>query len=305
MKWLKGILILIIIILLSMIFAEQYDKECSDTIYSHFFDLIGVVYTKGFIEFLKNFNWAFLVLLLFMLPTCRNTSENLIKLVGEYCVGYGKAANRHYEPETVQQSVAEQRAFQKEKGKEIADTIAANDEERRNKYKQKKAKLETLEQLICEDIQQQNIDGFTKESKLVVENDPISNIENLYFDCSYRYKGKDRARRYVNTLFLSGYSLIRQERLYRYIRIMNDINKQKNNRRYIIELICLEIEDGQDYQLYEGIEKIFQKSISNGILAIKKYKLENDKAKLLEKNGWILEADFYTDTELCEKNKEQ
>lgn len=41
---------------------------------------------------------------------------------------------------------------------------------------------------------------------------------------------------------------------------------------------------------YEVIQQIFQKAISKGILAIKKYKLENGKAILLKKDGWVLET---------------
>lgn len=296
MQRLKVILMLVIIVLLSLIFAQQYDKGCSNTVYSHFFELIGVIYTKGFIEFLKNFSWSLLVLLLFILPNCTNKVKELIELIGMHLVNYGKAINQQSVPEMVQQSKEEQRAFQKEKGKEIADTIEVNDKEKISKYKQRRIQIEKLEQLICEDIQQQNIDGFTKESKVIVENDPISLYEKLYFDCSYRYKGQDRARRYVNTLFITGMFLSRMERIYKYVRIMDDINNQKNNQRFIVEIICLElnaneIEIGIEMEKpYEMIQQSFQKAISKGILAIKKYKLENGKAILLNKDGWVLDT---------------
>lgn len=292
MQRLKVILMLVIIVLLSLIFAQQYDKGCSNTVYSHFFELIGVIYTKGFIEFLKNFSWSLLVLLLFILPNCTNKVKELIELIGIHLVNYGKAMNQQSVPEMVQQSKEEQRAFQKEKGKEIADTIEANDKEKLTKYKQRRIQIETLEQLICEDIQQQNIDGFTKESKVIVENDPISLSEKLYFDCSYRYKGQDRARRYVNTLFITGMFLPRIDRIYKYVRIMDDINNQKNNQRFIVEIICLAL-NANEIEMenaYEEIQQIFQKAISKGILAIKKYKLENGKAILLKKDGWVLET---------------
>ncbi len=291
MKWVKGISVFIIIVLLSLIFAQQYDKGCSNTIYSHFFEMMGIVYTKGIIEFMKNFSWALLVLLLFILPICRNTSEKIIKLVGEYLVGYGKATNGHSEPETIQQSADEQKEFQEEKNREISDSID-KDNKRRTKYEQRKRQLELLEQLICEDIQKQNIDNFTNGSKVVVDNDPISNVESLYFDYSYRYKGHNKIIRYVNTLFISGTVLSRMDRLYKYIRIMDDINKQRSNQKFIIELICLDLDDREGYETssYDRIQITFQKAISNGILALKKYKLENNTAKLIKKEGWVLET---------------
>lgn len=291
MKWVKGISVFIIIVLLSLIFAQQYDKGCSNTIYSHFFEMMGIVYTKGIIEFMKNFSWALLVLLLFILPICRNTSEKIIKLVGEYLVGYGKATNGHSEPETIQQSADEQKEFQEEKNREISDSID-KDNKRRTKYEQRKRQLELLEQLICEDIQKQNIDNFTNGSKVVVDNDPISNVESLYFDYSYRYKGHNKIIRYVNTLFISGTVLSRMDRLYKYIRIMDDINKQRSNQKFIIELICLDLDDREGYETssYDRIQITFQKAISNGILALKKYKLENNTAKLIKKEGWVLES---------------
>lgn len=291
MKWVKGISVFIIIVMLSLIFAQQYDKGCSNTIYSHFFEMMGIVYTKGIIEFMKNFSWALLVLLLFILPICRNTSEKIIKLVGEYLVGYGKATNGHSEPETIQQSADEQKEFQEEKNREISDSID-KDNKRRTKYEQRKRQLELLEQLICEDIQKQNIDNFTNGSKVVVDNDPISNVESLYFDYSYRYKGHNKIIRYVNTLFISGTVLSRMDRLYKYIRIMDDINKQRSNQKFIIELICLDLDDREGYETssYDRIQITFQKAISNGILALKKYKLENNTAKLIKKEGWVLES---------------
>ena len=291
MKWVKGISVFIIIVLLSLIFAQQYNKGCSNTIYSHFFEMMGIVYTKGIIEFMKNFSWALLVLLLFILPICRNTSEKIIKLVGEYLVGYGKATNGHSEPETIQQSADEQKEFQEEKNREISASID-KDNRRRTKYEQRKRQLELLEQLICEDIQKQNIDNFTNGSKVVVDNDPISNVESLYFDYSYRYKGHNKIIRYVNTLFISGTVLSRMDRLYKYIRIMDDINKQRSNQKFIIELICLDLDDRDGYETstYNRIQRTFQKAISNGILVLKKYKIEDNKAKLLDKDGWILET---------------
>jgi len=291
MKWVKGISVFIIIVLLSLIFAQQYDKGCSNTIYSHFFEMMGIVYTKGIIEFMKNFSWALLVLLLFILPICRNTSEKIIKLVGEYLVGYGKATNGHSEPETIQQSADEQKEFQEEKNREISDSID-KDNKRRTKYEQRKRQLELLEQLICEDIQKQNIDNFTNGSKVVVDNDPISNVESLYFDYSYRYKGHNKIIRYVNTLFISGTVLSRMDRLYKYIRIMDDINKQRSNQKFIIELICLDLDDMDGYETstYNRIQRTFQKAISNGILVLKKYKLENNTSKLIGKEGWVLET---------------
>lgn len=292
MKLVKVIFVFIIIILLSLIFAQQYSQGCSDTIYSHFFEMMGIVYTKGIIEFMKNFSWALLILVLFLLPNCMNTIKSLIELIGIHLVNYGKATNSKTVSEPLQQDVQEQREFKKTKGREIAATINLDDEERRSKYKQRRENMETLEQLIFEDIQKQSIDNFTKESKIVVDNDPVSNIENLYFDCSYRYKGQDRARRYVNTLFITGLLLLRTDRIYRYIRIMNDINKQRNNQRYIVELICLVIDDekGYDSDAYERLQGVFSKAISKGILALKKYKLEDNKAKLIEKEGWVLDT---------------
>lgn len=292
MKLVKVIFVFIITILLSLIFAQQYSQGCSDTIYSHFFEMMGIVYTKGIIEFMKNFSWALLILVLFLLPNCMNAIKSLIELIGVHLVNYGKATNSKTVSEPLQQDVQEQREFKETKGREIAATINPDDEERMSKYKQRRKNMETLERLIFEDIQKQNIDNFTKESKIVVDNDPVSNIENLYFDCSYRYKGQDRARRYVNTLFITGSLLLRTDRIYRYIRIMNDINKQRNNQRYIVELICLVIDDekGYDSDAYERLQGVFSKAISKGILALKKYKLEDNKAKLIEKEGWVLDT---------------
>jgi len=82
------------------------------------------------------------------------------------------------------------------------------------------------------------------------------------------------------------------DRIYKYVRIMDDINNQKNNQRFIVEIICLAL-NANEIEMenaYEVIQQIFQKAISKGILAIKKYKLENGKAILLKKDGWVLET---------------
>lgn len=291
MKWIKEFSIFVIVILLSLIFAQQYDKGCSNTLYSHFFDFFGVIYSKGILEFMKNFNWALLVLILFLLPNCMNTIKSLIELIGIHVVNYGKATNTNVSNEPQQQDSKEQEEFQKTKEREIKETISSTDEKGTRRYKQRRENIEKLEQFIFEDIQGQNIENFTKDSKIVVDNDPISNLDNLYFDCSYRYKGKDRARRYVNTLFITGSLLLRIDRLYKYIRIMNDINSRKNNQRYIIELIYIVIDDkSYENEAYNRLQKMFSKAIFNGVLAIKKYKLENNKAILLAKDGWVLET---------------
>lgn len=277
--------------MLSILYAQQYNSGCQGIPSEHIFSFFGTIYSKGILEFMKNFNWAFLILLLFLLPNCTDTTKSLIELIGGHLVKYGRATNSNIQSEPIQQDQKEQREFQKSKGREIAATIPPNDEERKRKYRQRREQVETLEKLICEEIQRQNIEKFTKESKIVVDNDPISNMENLYFDCSYRYKGQDRARRYVNTLFITGSLLLRSDRIYRYIRIMNDINKQRNNQRYIVELIYLVIDDDHyEEEAYDRLNRGFSKAISGGILALKKYKLENNNAKLIAKNGWVLET---------------
>jgi|GEM_PF-3556605 hypothetical protein len=289
----KLIFSLSILVILSLLFAQQYSDGCSNVLSVHLFDFFGVVYTQGLLEFMKNFNWAFLVLLLFVLPRCTDTIRVIIELLGEHLVKYGAAINPHNKIEPTIQTEQEKKEFNKEKNLEIREAVEAEDdgEIRRKEYKARIRKRGELYRFAVDNINKQNIENFTLNSKIDVTSDPVVSFEKLLFDFSYRYMGRGRARRYINSLVVTGTAFSRMEKFYKYIRIMNDINNSRRNQYFAVEIIFLNInENSRKNNFYDDIKSIFQKAINNGILAIKEYGIDQkEQFKLVRQEGWILE----------------
>ena len=219
--------------MLSLIFALQYDENCSNVLYCHIFDFLSIIYSKGIIEFMKNFNWPFLILILFFSPKCINIINNLIKLIGEIIERYGKVVNT---------SVSKQNNEDKKNFEKIKEEIYNNE---------KNENVKELINLVLSKIKGKSKD-FEERSKIIID-DPISDIENLTFDCNYRYE----QRRYSNVLIISKPKNI--DIFYKYIRIMYDIDKKKINQKYRIELIYLVEGDNEDTK-YEDLKKIYKKA---------------------------------------------
>ncbi len=271
------LLLFLIFAVLSLLFAMQYHSSCQHMLTYHLFDM-----TKVFLKFVhdvvKDFSWTVLILVLFLIPRCTKKIDELIEKIGGVVVNAyaGKVS-------IAQQTSAEKKDFQKaqmislkEKTEETEHpTDLKKRQERRNKLKK-----------YVENQIQKKYDDFTLNTKLVFSNDPILSSGALFFDCSYR-----RMRRYINTLFIPNNSLFHNDRLYKYLRIMFDINKTRKNQRYAVEIVVLSIDDKSKNDLFYQLKSLYQEALDQGVLALKEYRLENDEPKLVCQDGWILRED--------------
>lgn len=271
------LLLLLILGILCCLYALQYNSSCQNALSYHIFDLLKF-FAKFVHNIIKDFSWAFLILLLFLLPHCMENINILVGKVGEIAADYGRAIN----PATIsEQSTEEKKDFKKEQDA----SLKINLEEAKTSLKERRERRDKLKKFVEKQIKD-NYDDFTPTSKLIFDNDPVLSAGALLFDCSYRY----RARRYINTLYiLNSNVLLNDNKLYKYIRIINDVNKSKKNQRYAVEIVILSVDDTYGSNLYNQYVKTYAEALGNGILALKEYRFDNGVPQLANKTGWILD----------------
>lgn len=273
-------------IIVSLLYAEQYHTACRNTILLHAFDVVKIC--MDFItNIIKEFNWSFLVLLLFLIPSIRIDIHTLVREIGDKLVSYGKALNNRIDPVVENQNKNDKKEFEKEKQEQ--ECLNNNTHPRIETSIQTRQKLyEKVQKQLVEKMGT-NIEDFKSNTKLMFDNDPVLSSGALMFDCSYRYKG-NRMRRYINTLIVYNTSLlIRSDNIYKYIRIMNDINNSRKNQRYAVEIIVLNTVSNKTQNSYEILKERYAEALDLGILALKECIVENGKISLLHKTGWILD----------------
>lgn len=293
---------LICIIELAAIFAQNYSAGCRDIPIHHFFEFFGNIYEKGVLTFMQYFSWAFLILLLFLIPSCMNNIkdlfENACKIVTKTSYFREETPKQQDEKdkETFDIIQTEQENIVKD---DIAEETKSGDKHVNNSKKiesefEKRMKIrQQLSGFVQEHTKKLNIDNFVLKSKVSVIDDPVSDNIKLLFDYSYRFKGNDRTRRYINTLIIPS-SLRSADLYYRYIRIMNDINKAHKNQRFAVELVLLKLDNMKERTAYDSIVDIYAKAIDSGILVVKECGLgEDNKPKFLRQDGWVLDPPVY------------
>jgi hypothetical protein len=299
LKWAKRIFSLIlcigIICIISESYAFQNNPECKSILSKNIFDFIRDIYTGGFLALAKDLSWTFLILLLFIFPPFYNKVKELGSMISEGFERYGKSTRSI---DIIQQNEKEKKLVQEEKENELIQEdsqVSENDKNRQTKS----SRLEEIRQLrnrietkIKEDIKELNIEDFREDTKILVENDPVASVVDLRFDVSYRYKKNDRARRYISTIFVPNSLIISLDRLYKYIRIMMDINQRKTNQRHVIEIVLLNLASDKELPTrsnFDRLKETYERAISSGILAIKEYGLKEDEVVCIKKEGWVLE----------------
>ncbi|MBR1600395.1 MAG: hypothetical protein IJ677_02325 [Alphaproteobacteria bacterium] len=305
-QWLKknfwNIIGILVILELAALYAQNYTTSCKNLLGKDVLGFFGIIYTQGVLAFMQHFSWAFLILLLFLIPSCINNIKDLFE---NACKIVTKTS--YFQQETPKQ--------QDEKDKEIFNIIQTEQEnivkdditeETKSDGKkagsvkkiegefEKRMKIrEKLRNFILEHTREMNIDNFVIKSKVAVTDDPISSDMKLLFDYSYRFKGNSRTRRYINTLIVPN-SVRSADMYYRYIRIMNDINSAHRNQRFAIELVLLNLDNSRERNTFDTIIDMYSKAIDNGVLAVKECCLdENNIPQIIREYGWVLETQIY------------
>lgn len=279
-KYLKSItliLLFLIFIVLCLLFALQYNSICQTTLTYHMFDL-----PKSILIFLhtliKDFSWSFLILLLFCIPSCKGYIVILVDKFGEMVANYSIAiGNAKIETQTKN----EQRDFKEEQNIQLKSNIS--EAEKYKPYKERQNLRDKLIKLLEKEIKN-NYDDFISNSKLIFTHDPVLSSGSLLFDSSYRF-----GRRYINRLYIPNtIYAINDNRYYKYIRIMNDINKERKNQRYAVELVILSLDEKDTPTLFNKLKDSYAEALDRGILCLREYKIKNDSPELVKNAGWIL-----------------
>lgn len=282
------VLLLALVVSTSLLYAEQYSPECRQTIVVHSFEFLQVFVINPFLLFVEHFNWAFLVLMLFLIPSCREIVYFLIEKLGRHIVDYGKATHPMPEVNVTAQTAQEKKEFKKEQKDEIKEQ-AKEAKEEPSSFRNRVKNYERLQEFAKEKLNQLNIENYIENSKLLIIDDPVMSSGTLLFDYSYRYKGEKSARCYINTLLLRNPPIYRDSsKLYRYIRVMDDINKSKRNQRYSIEIILLNTQtENSDVSVFAHLAEKYKPAIDSGVLILREYTVKNDKETVTGSLGWL------------------
>lgn len=277
-----------IVVSVSALYAEQYAPECRHAIIAHSFSFLETFIIKPFLLFVEHFNWAFLVLMLFLIPSCRDIVYLLIEKLGAHIVAYGKATHPMSEVNVTKQTDQEKKEFKKEQKEEIKEQ-AKEEKETSSIYKDNIRNYKRLQEFAKAKLKQLNIENYIENSKLLITNDPVMSSGTLLFDYSYRYKGEKSARCYINTLILRNSPIYKDSsKLYRYIRVMDDINKSKRNQRYSIEIILLNANaENSRMSVFTHLSEKYKPALDSGVLILREYAIKNDKAEVANSIGWL------------------
>ncbi len=239
------------------------------------FELIESYILAPILTLAKDFSWAFLVFLLFLVPSFYEKVLDLIDRLGKKAVAYGKATHPKIEPQTSE----EKKDFSSEQESEIEkDMGKPSFAERYREYKRRKDVLKSRLQRQAD---------YLVDSKLEITEDPVISSARLLFECSYCYKTEDDQQYYINTLISrNGPMLLFRDRLYKYLRIMKDINKAEKDKKYAIEVILIDEKD-VSYQKsgFQLLFETYKPAVDASILHLRECKIKGEEIEIVNSHG--------------------
>jgi len=270
--------------LLSLLFIQNLDANCSASWSKKLFDFCSVVFANGVIPFMQHFNWAFLLLLLFCIPGFYTKVKELVDKISEGAERFSKA--RVSIP--TNQTAEDKKERETEKKEDLGENASQRVHQRYQDLIEKRKGLE-LQAVKFIENHDRNYTEIRRETKLVIDNDPISDIDKLLFDISYR----NGRRTYIHSLFITmprpALTTATLDRFYRYIRIIKDLK-----RKYILtalEIVFLgdETMEKEVDENFWSTSNIFSKAIGEGILALREIIVDKDgKIKEAKEMGWVI-----------------
>lgn len=255
-------------------------NSCSRIFFSKdILNFIDIIYNKGLIIFMEKFQWSFLLLLLFLPPFYKKFDALLDKLSKNVHTYAYLKDNQNIKLEDFEEHILKE-DFVQSKNQEIKELVSSNTSklnERDSKYLERQKKEERLENGINE-YYRNNYKNYVTYIKLKnISNDLM---ENMHLSFDGKFDKSSRTHCYVkmfNIVMLQ--SIMIEDRLYKYLSIINDQNSRISRIRYIIILPIVKDENNSDDSLDSFIKKL-QPSINNGILEIHIF---NKKLELVQK----------------------
>lgn len=255
-------------------------NSCSRIFFSKdILNFIDIIYNKGLIIFMEKFQWSFLLLLLFLPPFYKKFDALLDKLSKNVHTYAYLKDNQNIKLEDFEEHILKE-DFVQSKNQEIKELVSSNTSklnERDSKYLERQKKEERLENGINE-YYRNNYKNYVTYIKLKnISNDLM---ENMHLSFDGKFDKSSRTHCYVkmfNIVMLQ--SIMIEDRLYKYLSIINDQNSRISRIRYIIILPIVKDESNSDDSLDSFIKKL-QPSINNGILEIHIF---NKKLELVQK----------------------
>lgn len=243
-------------------------NSCSRIFFSKdILNFIDIIYNKGLIIFMEKFQWSFLLLLLFLPPFYKKFDALLDKLSKNVHTYAYLKDNQNIKLEDFEEHILKE-DFVQSKNQEIKELVSSNTSklnERDSKYLERQKKEERLENGINE-YYRNNYKNYVSYIKLKnISNDLM---ENMHLSFDGKFDKSSRTHCYVkmfNIVMLQ--SIMIEDRLYKYLSIINDQNSRISRIRYIIILPIVKDESNSDDSLDSFIKKL-QPSINNGILEI-------------------------------------
>ena len=243
-------------------------NSCSRIFFSKdILNFIDIIYNKGLIIFMEKFQWSFLLLLLFLPPFYKKFDALLDKLSKNVHTYAYLKDNQNIKLEDFEEHILKE-DFVQSKNQEIKELVSSNTSklnERDSKYLERQKKEERLENGINE-YYRNNYKNYVTYIKLKnISNDLM---ENMHLSFDGKFDKSSRTHCYVkmfNIVMLQ--SIMIEDRLYKYLSIINDQNSRISRIRYIIILPIVKDESNSDDSLDSFIKKL-QPSINNGILEI-------------------------------------
>lgn len=270
--------VLCIIFLLYMADRDNCsNNEIYASIYPFFSNMISTLYNDGLLVFMDKLTWVFLILLLFIPPLFSHLKE----FVTELCIRIKDISASYHPHANIDIPVIEEQDKQDKKNleqeakaeldivKESACKNVSKDDKKEAAAEQRSVRtsLDERKNLISKIMElietEEGVGDFKKDVKLSITNDPVSTIDKLLFQACYRI----RRRRYIFVMIINDAPILySMDRFYKYMRIMNDIDSERNNQRHAIRLIVIKRKDKSHTP--SQIEDIFLPAIEKEILTI-------------------------------------
>lgn len=244
-------------------------NSCSRIFFSKdILNFIDIIYNKGLIIFMEKFQWSFLLLLLFLPPFYKKFDALLDKLSRNVHTYAYLKDNQNIKLEDFEEHILK-KDFVQSKNQEIKELVSSNtskSEKRSSSYMERRRKEEEKLENGINEYYKRNYKNYAKYIRLKnISNDIMENM-HLNFDSSF--DKSSRTHCYVkifNIVMLQ--SIMIEDRLYKYLSVINSQNSRISRIRYIIILPIVKDENNSNDGLDSFIKKL-QPSINNGILEI-------------------------------------
>lgn len=265
-------ILVMIFCVLSLLFAVQYNPECQNSIETHLLDFFKEI--LSFIHnIVKDFSFAFLILLLCSVSCLKNFVLQILNLADNiFEKGF------HIDVEISEQTKQDKQEIKQQE--EIENSLTLNNNSTKNATRERVQKQDlmrkTLIKILDAKTETTYKESYKMNRKLTMHKDAVVQSVSLLFHHQYNKTSGET----VFTRYTYDYkSLIISDNIYKYVRVINDINYV--NIKYIFEIILITRNPECETGAFEQLCDMYKKAINRGILVIKQYKLADDKPVLV------------------------